>query len=407
MEIRLKNTRPQYYILPDISCMPAGLPGNKCITVILYFYYSETLDSYMEYMNHIPDSFHIEIYSPSTEILKRLKKRFTSRKHTGFHIKENRGRDISALLVAARDAVAASDYVCFLHDKSPNAEYLTEDTERWTDNLWGNMLSDELYIRHVISLFEHEKDLGILFPPAPIGEYLFHWYGDTWLANYENTCKLAETIGLSAKIKRGDMPTGMGTVFWARGEALKKLYSLDWTYEMFPEEPLAADGMLNHAVERVLEYAAEDMGYKTGCIMTAEYASWLLSKAQEYARIMFFRLQEQEHVFNMHQIRSLGKRERKLSEYVNAHHKNYIYGAGNYGKALFEFLRSKSIMIDGFLVTRLGCLPDSLYGLPVKEAGTVSFDNHIGVMIGVSYETRAAVEAYLKECGFHDFIYGF
>lgn len=399
--------RTRYYILPDMGSLPAALPDNKRITVILYFYYSETLDRYMEYMNHIPDSFHIEMYSPSAEILKRLKKRFASRKHTGFHIKENRGRDISALLVAARDAVAASDYVCFLHDKSPNAEYLAEDTGRWTENLWGNMLSDELYIRHVISLFEREKDLGILFPPAPIGEYLFHWYGDTWLANYENTCKLAETIGLSAEIKKEDMPAGMGTVFWARGEALKKLYFLDWTYDMFPEEPLAADGTLNHAVERVLEYVAEDMGYKTGCIMTAEYAAWLLSKAQEYARMMFFRLQEQEHVFNMHQIRSLGKRERKLAEYVNAHHKNYIYGAGNYGKALYEFLKSKNIKIDGFLVTELQGSPDFLLGLPVTEAGTISHEDYAGVIIGVSYETKATIEKILTSRGFHDYIYGF
>lgn len=398
----------KYYILPDARYGENNFSSiHKRITVIMYFYYTETIERYIEYINNIPLFFRIEIYSSKSEVLEKLKIYFTLNNNIGFHLKKNRGRDISALLIEAREAVIYSDYICFIHDKSPNAEYLKEETDCWIENLWENMLSSQLYINHILSTFEREKDLGIVFPPNPIGEYLFHWYGDTWLSNYYNTCELAKKLNLSIEIKKENMPVGMGTVFWVRGKALNKLYSLNWTYDMFPEEPLAMDGTLNHAVERVIEYVVQDSGYRSAGVMTAEYAAWLLSKAQEYTRNMFSQLQRREHVFNMHQIRTLDRREDKLIQYINMHKKNYIYGAGNYGKALYEFLKDRSIIIDGFLVSKLENAQRDFCGRPVKEINSLISDRTIGIVIGVSYETKDNIEKVLKDYGFMDFIYGF
>lgn len=100
-------------------------------------------------------------------------------------------------------------------------------------------------------------------------------------------------------------------------------------------------------------------------------------------------------------------RERRLAEYVNAHSKNYIYGAGNYGKALYQFLKSKNIKIDGFLVTYLNDLQDTLYDMPIEEINSIAADKDMGIIIGVSYEIKNDIEDNLMKFGFRDFIYGF
>ncbi len=384
---------------------------NACskISVVVCLYYMETLDQYIGYLKRIPSEIRIELYSSQKELLEKAESKLSlhGRKNCGFHWKENRGRDISTLLVAAKDIVWNSDYICFLHDKSANEDYLKPDTGKWIENLWENMVSGETYIYNIISLFEENKDLGILFPPEPIGDYLFHWYGDTWLANYENTKKLAEELGLSVNISREKMPVGMGTVFWAKSQALKRLFSREWKYEDFSQEPLPIDGTLNHAVERILAIVAEDAGFKSGTVMTVEYAEWLLNVSQDYARTMFLQLAKREHLFNMHQIKNLDRREAELKEYIAGHKKNYIYGAGNYGRALYEFLYDRKMELYGFVVTSLEGGEKKEKGLPVMEIGKLNPKDDIGIIIGVSYERRTEVEENLEELGFGDYIYGY
>ena len=41
-------------------------------------------------------------------------------------LKRNRGRDVSALLVASRTEILQYKYVCFIHDKQEKSEYTRE-----------------------------------------------------------------------------------------------------------------------------------------------------------------------------------------------------------------------------------------------------------------------------------------
>jgi lipopolysaccharide biosynthesis protein len=53
----------------------------------------------------------------------------------------------------------------------------------------------------------------------------------------------------------------VGTMFWARPEALAPLLRLGLTPDEYPPEPLNADGTVLHALERLLPLVAEDAGY--------------------------------------------------------------------------------------------------------------------------------------------------
>lgn len=397
------------YVLPvemrkkNLSCKK-----NHVIKIIVYLYYLESVDRYMQYLFKIPENFSIEVYSSKEEVLSKVEYLLKKQKRQArVCLKKNTGRDISALLIAAKESCIDSDYICFLHDKKEHETYLTDDANRWIENLWENMIASENYILNIMDLFWDNAELGVLFPPEPIGEFTSHWYGDTWFQNYENTRQLGEKLNLSVDISEDKPVYGLGTVFWARTDSLKKLLEKEWKYDDFPAEPLPMDGTFNHAIERIIGYAAWDSGYKSGTVMTTKYASWLLLTAQEYARAMFSQLSKREHIFNIYQVKNLDSREKQLQEYVRGHKNNYIYGAGNFGKALYKFLADRNLEISGFVVTSLYKMGDKIGGVPVMGITTLTPDEEIGIIIGVSYETRGVIEDELRKLGFSDFIYGY
>ena len=53
----------------------------------------------------------------------------------------------------------------------------------------------------------------------------------------------------------------VGTMFWARSEALVPLLELNLDWSDYPEEPLPKDGTMLHALERLLPFAAAREGF--------------------------------------------------------------------------------------------------------------------------------------------------
>ena len=48
----------------------------------------------------------------------------------------------------------------------------------------------------------------------------------------------------------------VGTMFWARVEALRPLFNLGLTWQDYPSEPAPRDGTVLHALERLLPFVA-------------------------------------------------------------------------------------------------------------------------------------------------------
>lgn len=80
------------------------------------------------------------IYSSQESVLIETKKKL-DRSNCYFEKKNNRGRDISTLLVSAKNEILKYDYFCFIHDKKVNAKHLEEDVAFWIENLWENTLA--------------------------------------------------------------------------------------------------------------------------------------------------------------------------------------------------------------------------------------------------------------------------
>lgn len=394
--------KEQLFILEQNS-MPPQSVSEESIAVIIYLYYLDTIKNYIAYIETVPKEYDIYIVSSNDAVLENAQG-FLEKREAVYILKENRGRDISAVLIAAAPVMKKYDRVCFIHDKSANAEYLEEDTAFWIYNLWTNTLGSEAYIRKINQLFDEDKTLGLLAPPEPYGEFLSHWYGDTWFENYDATRQLAERLKLDVEVTQVEQLTTLSTVFWVRTAALKKLMDYPWKYEDFPEEPLPIDGTLNHAIERIFPFVVLDAGFTTGVVMRKQYAEELLLLVQRDMRYMYFLLQERENVSNLHQIRCAGKWVEIAGDFFERHKNIYIYGAGYYGEKLYFFLRNRGINVTGFIVTNGHKKEAEMYGVPIVEISGINKDLDIGVVIGVSYEYRPEVEETLHRYGIIEYI---
>lgn len=395
----IRNKEERVYILPNIDLEDKS---NKKITLIVNLYYEELLLEELRYISQIDEEITVVLISSNNTIINFLEAYEGKKDNWIIEKKVNRGRDISALLVCGRKYVETCDYLCFMHDKKEHGMETRDETRFWNKNLWENMLAGNYYIRNVIARLEKEDDLGLLVPPEPIGDYLNAWYTKSWGRDFENTKKLARDLGIKADISSDYPPATIGTMFWCKTKAIKSLYNIPWKYESFDDEPLAKDGTINHAIERVIAYVTQDAGYKMGTVMVDTFASEMYITVQEKMRESY---QILEDIWGVSKLVQLQELPRKLDFAKNIFKKNsciYLYGAGIEGKRWLKILRSVMCEPLAFLETS----PQSRYvdDLPVYSIEEIE-DKNICIIIATNSEYYEEIEEILKGRGFNHFYF--
>lgn len=254
-----------------------GTPGeNTSVALILHIYYEDLINYCYHYSLSMPENADIYITTDTVDKQKQIEHIFSAGpwRQVQVILIDNRGRDISALLVGAAKYAYKYDCVCFAHDKK-----VTKADEgivgfSFSCRYFENILGSRAYVNNIISKFEAEPHLGLLCPPPPkLGPY-YGLIGQEWGCNYQNTKKLYDDLGLSVPIHEDKEPIApFGTMFWFRPKALKKLFGQKWNYDDFPEEPIPSDGTLLHAVECIYPYVVQEAGFYTAWCVNDYYAS--------------------------------------------------------------------------------------------------------------------------------------
>ncbi len=240
-------------------------------TALFYHvYYLDLLEECLHYASSMPPGTDIYVTTGSEEKKLVLEEKLAvlPNKVTVLLI-NNRGRDVSALLVGLREIVGKYEYICFVHDKKVGQLKPFSQGASWSYQCFENLLPSQPFVKNVIGLFEENPRLGILTLAPPLhGEY-YPTLCYEWAGNYEHVVELAEKLKLHVPIEKKKEPVAaIGSMFWFRTAALRKLFAVDWKYEDFPEEPLPGDGTISHAIERIHSFVAQDAGY---------YPAWLFS----------------------------------------------------------------------------------------------------------------------------------
>ena len=163
----------------------------------------------------------------------------------------NRGRDIWPFLDLLRSgALDIYDVVGHVHGKRSPA-YGMGDV--WRDFLWRHLIGrPERMMDAVVARFSKVEKLGLVMPEDP------HLGG--WEKNLALGSGLAEKMGVPLPLPN-HFEYPMGTMFWARPAALAPLLSIGLTAAMMPAEPLADDGTILHALERLIPFAVAKAGF--------------------------------------------------------------------------------------------------------------------------------------------------
>jgi len=167
----------------------------------------------------------------------------------------NRGRDIGPLFTGFPEIFSSGyDVIGHLHGKK--SDYMKRnEADQWTRFLYENLLgSSGLMVSTIMKVMQKTPEIGLIFPDDPS---VFGWDD-----NRDYACSLGEKMGLGQLFDRGHFNFPAGTMFWARPQALKPLVDLEFKWQDYPEEPLGSAGTMLHAIERLLPFVVEKMGFR-------------------------------------------------------------------------------------------------------------------------------------------------
>lgn len=273
------------YVLPMQALNPRTHDKPRS-AFIYHVYFMDLLEDTCHYIASLPDE--TDLYITSTEdkipqIRDYMQQHGVSHPATFIPV-VNRGRDVSALLVAACPVVLSGKYdvVGFAHDKksSQNQENGHHGTESqgFAYKLMENTLGSKAYVENILTLFAENPRLGQVAPTPPYHAlYFAHTIPADWGANYDITKELLEErLNIHVPLSPyKPTASAIGSCYWFRVEALKPLFEYGWKYEDFlPEGQMGEDGTVSHAIERANGYICQSRGY---------YPAWVLS--DRYARI--------------------------------------------------------------------------------------------------------------------------
>lgn len=274
---------------PDMS----AVIQNHKVALVYHFYYKECLEDLLHYASSMPKEADIYITTGSEEKKQWLENAFQDFPNKiEVIIVENRGRDVSALLIGARDIVSRYEYICFAHDKKVAHVKPQTQGSGWSYKCFESLLKNRHQVNNIIKLFEDHPRLGLLTPAPPNHAIYYPTLGLEWAANYDGVMDLAKKMGLHVPISRDKEPIApLGTIFWFRTKAMQFLFDIDWKYEDFPEEPAGNDGLISHAIERLYGFIPQEYGYYPAWIFSEETYSQELTNLtymlRGYNRLLF------------------------------------------------------------------------------------------------------------------------
>jgi|GEM_PF-472100 len=165
----------------------------------------------------------------------------------------NRGRDIGPFFTAFAEELGGYDIIGHFHTKKSPHVTLSNLVPDWIEFLLENMIGGKFRAADaILTAFSKDEKLGLVFADDP------HLIG--WDKNRHFAATLAEKMGMPP-LNDGFFPFPVGTMFWARPQALAPIFNLKLDWDDYPSEPLPIDGSMLHALERLLPSAARHAGF--------------------------------------------------------------------------------------------------------------------------------------------------
>ncbi len=296
----IKNCMHLNYILSSVCCKENKSIKDK-VALVMHIYYEDLIESCYEYAQSMPEYADIYVTTHCEAMKSQILTVFSKMRCNKLQVilVDNRGRDVSALLVGCKGFIKDYDIVCFAHDKKTKQVEPYSIGESFAYKCFENVLYNDNFVNNVVDTFLSNPRLGLLTPPPPNHSPFYITLGYGWSINYEISKKLADQLNVKVPIDCNKDPIApLGTMFWFRTKALESLFKEDWEYEDFPKEPNANDGTLLHAFERLYPFIAQDHGYYPAWLMVDHYAR------VEHTNLVYMLSRLNSHLFKVYGLNS-------------------------------------------------------------------------------------------------------
>jgi len=180
------------------------------------------------------------------------------------HCYTNHGRNFGPLLQGlGQELDKHCDLYAHLHTK--RSQHLNPIfTTQWRKFLLDHLLGQDgcPVMDSIINTFEHDPNLGMVYADDP------HCIG--WTENQGSARLIMNKLGLSLEEQNFVMPPKIttvdfpiGSMFWMRSRCLSRVWTSRWLKDAIPKEPLANDGTVLHALERLIPALCRLSGFTT------------------------------------------------------------------------------------------------------------------------------------------------
>ncbi|NCD20336.1 MAG: hypothetical protein EOL89_10210 [Actinobacteria bacterium] len=230
-----------------------GQDGAR-IAVVIHSHFAEVLPGLLAALDAIPEPY--DLLVTTTAVRADVSTTPGAASVRVFHV-ENRGRDILPL-VRLVNAGLLDGYglVCKIHTKRSTwraaGGRFEGDGNAWRDALVTGLLGSRQLVGSILRAFEVEPSLTMVTAP---GQVLGPPH---WGANLPLVLALGRRGGLP--VVPGRLRFAAGSMYWVRGDALRRLRDLGLRSAHFDAECGQDDGTTAHAVERYLGYLVADVG---------------------------------------------------------------------------------------------------------------------------------------------------
>lgn len=242
--------------------------NNLKIAVFIHCFYLDGIQKIFDQLSILCKFANIFISTDTVNkklYLENIVKKYNTK--TNIKILPNRGYDIASFICGFKEQVMNHDIILKIHTKK--SSHLNDRTfvKTWKDLIFNSLLGHEEHINIILTLLYHHKNLGMLLPPT------LPSFSINSGVNIFYMQKILKKMGIKIPLNEAiDFP--VGSMFWARTDALKPLFDLNLKYEEFEEtNPDHRDGTLAHVIERLFLFSCCKAGFHWGRLAPYPYGA--------------------------------------------------------------------------------------------------------------------------------------
>lgn len=250
--------------------MEASAVDGLRVAVHAHMYYADLANEFAQYLRLIPCPFDLYVSTADEEGRRAVAAAFNVIPNAGkvdVRVVPNVGRDIAPLVVEFGPDLAKYDVVA--HIQTKKSLYNNGSTDGWRESILQALFYNPSRIAFYLKNLQMGR-YGIIYPQC------FHnlpYVANTWLANGGLAKRWAPRFGVD-KIPDGYFDFPVGSMFWARTDAIRPLLEAGIAWSDFPPEKKQTDGTLAHCIERMLGVVPTSRQYLHGVIPDERTPSW-------------------------------------------------------------------------------------------------------------------------------------